>query len=77
MPKLTFNFCSTSSISSPDNDPSLPVSLVWEIAKIEDFNLPLESLSEITEIDERLYTYEKAMSFDDFKKIYYHGMFSD
>ena len=50
---------------------------VREIAKIEDFNLPLESLSENTEIDERLYTYEKAMSFNDIKKIYYHGMFSD
>lgn len=51
--------------------------IVREIAKIEDFEFEISKLMDVSEIDERLYTFEENLTFDDFKQRYYIGMFAD
>ncbi|MBF0786533.1 MULTISPECIES: hypothetical protein [unclassified Streptococcus] len=51
--------------------------VVKEISKIEDIGLEFFATSDIYELDERLYTFNELMTFDDFKKKYYFGQFSD
>ncbi|VTT07915.1 hypothetical protein [Streptococcus dysgalactiae] len=50
---------------------------VKKISKIEDVGLDFSIDSDIYELDERLYTFNKPMTFKDFKKIYYSGLFSE
>ncbi|WP_254388088.1 hypothetical protein [Streptococcus canis] len=50
---------------------------IKEISKIEDVGLDFSIDSDIYELDERLYTFNKPMTFKDFKKIYYSGLFSE
>lgn len=52
--------------------------VVKEIAKIEDIELeaPISS-GGIYELDEKLYIFNESMTFDDFRKIYYLGQFSE
>ena len=48
---------------------------VKEITKIEDTNLSLPVACDIYEIDEKLYTFEKSMTFHEFRKIYNLGSY--
>ena len=48
-----------------------------EITKIEDTNLSLPIACDIYEVDEKLYTFEKSMTFNEFIKIYNLGSYLD
>ena len=48
-----------------------------EIVKIEDTNLRLDLSKCLDIIDERFYTFGETINFEDFKKIYNIGLFSD
>lgn len=48
---------------------------VKEITKIEDTKLSLPVACDIYEIDEKLYTFEKSMTFHEFRKIYNLGSY--
>lgn len=49
---------------------------VKEISKIEDTSLDFPLSDDVYEIDERLYTFQKSINFDEFRKMYYFGTFS-
>ncbi|MGT2745033.1 hypothetical protein ACVRW4_06795 [Streptococcus phocae subsp. phocae] len=51
--------------------------VVKEISKIEDIGLEFFTTSDVYELDEKLYTFNESMTFDDFKEKYYLGQFSD
>ncbi|WP_438478856.1 hypothetical protein [Streptococcus pluranimalium] len=50
---------------------------VKEISKIEDTSLDFPLSDGVYEIDERLYTFQKSINFDEFRKMYYFGRFLD